>query len=147
MSASTKLSASTKALCHLAQTHPLPQSSQAISRAVGVNASKLRRLLSMLARSGIVVSAKGKTGGFLLDKDPRVLHLQEIYCAVEDRKAFHLDARSPGTGRDKTRGIDTYFLDLFMSIQVDIETKMSGISLHAIMRRLGMDSAFDKNKH
>jgi len=147
MSASTKLSASTKALCHLARTFPLPQSSQAISQAVGVNASKLRRLLSLLSRNGIVVSAKGKTGGFLLDKDPRVLHLQEIYCAVEDRKAFHLDARSPDGDGDRHAAFNNYFLDLFAEIQVDIETKMEGITLYAIMRRLGMNSTFEINKH
>ena len=146
MAASIKLSTSVKALCHLAETFPRPQSSQAISLALGVNASKLRQLLSLLGRSDIVVSTKGKTGGFLLNKDPRTLHLQEIYCAVEDRKAFHLDARSPDAGGDGYAVFNNYFLDLFAEIQMDIEARMKGISIHAIMMQFGMRSAFGTNQ-
>ena len=146
MAASTKLATSVKALCHLAETFPRPQSSQAISRALGVNASKLRQLLSMLARNDIVVSTQGKTGGFILNKDPRALHLQEIYCAVEDRKAFHLDARSPDAGQSRNAFFNNYFLDLFSEIQTDIEAKMRGISVYSIMSRFGMDSTFHENK-
>lgn len=146
MAASTKLATSVKALCHLAETFPRPQSSQAISRVLGVNASKLRQLLSMLVRNNIVVSTQGKTGGFILNKDPRTLHLQEIYCAVEDRKAFHLDARSPDAGQNHHAFFNNYFLELFSEIQTDIEAKMRRISVYSIMSRFGMESAFHDNK-
>ncbi|QKJ99159.1 MAG: hypothetical protein HND40_06090 [Ignavibacteriota bacterium] len=50
MSASTKLSTSVKALCFLA-VNPLPKNSNEIADAIGINASKIRRLMAMLGKS------------------------------------------------------------------------------------------------
>lgn len=145
MSASTKLSTAVKALCYLAGSHPEPKSSSQISNRIGVNASKLRQLMSMLAKTNIVSSTKGTTGGFILMKNPENLHLQQIYCAVEDRKAFHLDVnRTNGHSADETAKFNDYFFNLFSEVQVDIETKMSGISLSDVMNSMGVKSTFGK---
>lgn len=148
MSASTKLSTAVKALCYLAGSHPEPKSSSQISNRIGVNASKLRQLMSMLAKTNIVSSTKGTTGGFLIERDPSQLDLQEIYCAVEDRKAFHLDVnRSNGHSADETAKFNDYFFNLFSEVQVDIETKMRGISLFDVMKSMGVKSTFgEKSK-
>lgn len=134
MSASTKLSNSVKALCFLARCHPEPRTSSAISRHTGINASKVRMLLSALAKAGILKTLQGPAGGFMFRKDPSEIHLQEIYCALEDRKAFHLDVTSdPDNDREETTLINGYFLDLFSEIQVEIEAKMEKITLSHIM--------------
>ena len=134
MSASTKLSTAVKALCFLSEELQVPKNSKEISAGIGVNASKLRMLLSMLNKSKIVISAKGMKGGFLLNKDPRDIHLQEIYCSIEDRKAFHLDVQKfIGHHLSKPLQINNYFLDLFAEIQDDIESKMTKLTLQSIM--------------
>ena len=144
MSASTKLSSSVKALCFLAEAYPLPKTSKEIADNTGINASKLRKLLSMLAKSKIVTSEQGTKGGFLLFKDPNDIHLQEIYCSIEDRKAFHLDVNS---GIDliveERPDYNLYFLELFSEIQMDIENKMKNISLNKIMQKLNIKSKFN----
>ena len=62
------------------------------------------------------------------------IHLQEIYCSIEDRKAFHLDVQKfEGHHLSHPIQINNYFLDLFGEIQVDIESKMTNISLQSIM--------------
>ncbi len=143
MSASTKLSTSVKALSYLASTHPKPQNSTQIAEHIGTNASKLRRLMSLLSKSKIVVSTQGTSGGFLLNKHPKELHLQEIYCAIEDRKAFHLDVnKSKGKHKDLSETFNEYFLNLFADVQVDIENKMKKINLIAIMKQIGMKSNY-----
>jgi len=143
MSASTKLSTAVKALCYLAESHPEPKSSAMISNRIGVNASKLRKLLSMLTKNNIVESTQGISGGFLLKKDPAVLHLQEIYCAIEDRKAFHLDVNyTKGEVQKETAKFNNYFLDLFAEVQVEIEDKMRGITLANILKNVGMNSSY-----
>ncbi|MBU2493412.1 MAG: Rrf2 family transcriptional regulator [Bacteroidetes bacterium] len=143
MSASTKLSTAVKALCYLAESHPEPKSSASISNRIGVNASKLRKLLSMLTKNNIVESTQGISGGFILKKDPEILHLQEIYCAVEDRKAFHLDVNyTKGIEQGETAKFNNYFLDLFSEVQVEIEDKMSGITLGNILKNVGMNSSY-----
>lgn len=143
MSASTKLSTSVKALSYLAATHPTPQNSTAIAERIGTNASKLRRLMSLLSKSEIVKSTQGTSGGFLLNKHPKELHLQEIYCAIEDRKAFHLDVnKTNGSKENITKTFNEYFLNLFADVQVDIENKMKKIKLISIMKQTGMKSLY-----
>jgi len=137
MSASTKLSSSVKALCFLAETHPNPKTSKEIADVTGINASKLRQLLSLLSKSNIVESQQGTKGGFLLCKDPNYIHLQEIYCSIEDRKAFHLNVnKSNGKDVGYHPDFNSYFLDLFGEIQLEIEDKMQQISLNNIMKNL-----------
>lgn len=143
MSASTKLSSSVKALCFLAETYPIPKTSREIAEKTCINASKLRQLLSMLAKTKIVQSEQGTKGGFILYKDPDKIHLQEIYCSIEDRKAFHLNVtQGNGSNDDSNLNFNTYFLDLFAEIQVDIEDKMRNISLKNIMDQLKIKSKF-----
>jgi len=130
-------------LCFLAESHPIPKTSREIAEKTGINASKLRQLLSMLAKTKIVISEQGTKGGFLLQKDPKKIHLQEIYCSIEDRKAFHLNVtKGNGSSDDSHPNFNSYFLDLFAEIQVDIEEKMRNISLENIMNQLKIESKF-----
>jgi Rrf2 family protein len=137
MSASTKLSTSVKALCFLALDSNNPKTSTEIAAEIGVNASKLRKLLSMMSKTGIVTSSKGTLGGFCLNKSPEEINLQEIYCSVEDQKAFHLDVqKNVGDHLSNPIMINNYFLDLFAEIQVDIEDKMRKINLQSVIDKL-----------
>ncbi len=133
MSASTKLSTAVKALCYLSKIYPEAKNSTEIAKYIGVNASKLRKILSMLVKSEIVESISGSTGGFVLKKDPDQVHLQEIYCSIEDRKAFYLDVNTKGEG--DIINLNNFFLDLFSNIQIDIENKMSKINLQSIIKQ------------
>ncbi len=142
MSASTKLSSSVKALCFLAETHPIPKTSKEIADITGINASKLRQLLSLLSKSNIVESQQGTKGGFLLCKDPDHIDLQEIYCSIEDRKAFHLNVNKVNGINKNGPNFNSYFLDLFAEIQLDIENKMLRISLNNIMQSLQIKSNY-----
>ncbi len=142
MSASTKLSSSVKALCFLAETHPNPKTSKEIADITGINASKLRQLLSLLSKSNIVESHQGTKGGFMLCKDPDHVDLQEIYCSIEDRKAFHLNVNKVNGSSKSSTNFNSYFLDLFGEIQLDIENKMQNISLNTIMLSLQIKSNY-----
>lgn len=136
MSASTKLSSSVKALCFLAM-NPLPKNSNEIADAIGINASKIRRLLAMLGKAGIVKSDSGTLGGFSLSKPPDRIHLQEIYCAIEDRKAFYLDVNKEKLSNSvSSKKINDFFLDLFSDIQMEIENKMQNITLKDILNQI-----------
>jgi len=136
MSASTKLSTSIKALCFLANASS-PVKSSEIADNIGVNASKIRMLLSKLCKAGIVKSDSGMLGGFSLIKTPEDIHLQEVYCALEDRKAFYLNVQKfDGNKNSPSTKINLYFLNLFSEIQVEIENKMQNITLKNILDNL-----------
>ncbi len=137
MSASTKLSAAVKALAFIAKDYPSAKNSVEISEYTGLNASKLRKILSMLVKNGIVDSAYGTSGGFRLKKKPSEIDLQEIYCAIEDRKAFHLDvSKTVGRSSSDVSKLNVYFLNLFSTIQVDIEDRMRKISLQSVIDKI-----------
>ncbi len=136
MSASTKLSNSVKALCYLAESEKACNSVE-ISEKTGINASKIRKLLSLLCKNKIVESNKGATGGFSLKKNPDEIHLQEIYCAIEDRKAFDLHSSAENKNNSfYDSEINNYFLNLFEKIQIEIEDKMQEITLTDILKTI-----------
>ena len=133
MSSSYKLSTAVKALCYLAQVFPEAKSSSEIADAIGVNASKLRQILSQLMRSEIVGSTKGPTGGFYVAQDFTSLSLYEIYMALEDRKILDLDVADASEATDKTtKQYNEYFDYLFGDIQKQIEERMQTIKLEHI---------------
>jgi Rrf2 family protein len=147
MSASTKLSSSVKAICYLAESYPNAKTSKEIAKNIGVNSSKLRQLLSMLAKQNIVVSTQGKTGGFTLNKSPELIHLQEVYCSIEDRKAFHLDVtKRKEKKKDRIHDFNNYFLGLFADVQIEIEDMMRNISIQSIMDKLSIKSNYKENQ-
>lgn len=134
MSASTKLSTAIQTLCLLAQAGGHPLSSEELSQQTGIHPSRLRNILSMLSRGGIVLSSRGSAGGFVLAKSPEDIHLQEVYCSVETKKAFHLDIHRGNSGRTEySAAINLWFLALFSDIQIRIEDEMRGISLAHVL--------------
>ena len=132
MSASKKLSTAVKALNYLSLKQPQALQSAEIAEAIGCNASKLRQLLSMLVKAEILNSTQGSLGGFTIKKPVENIHLQEIYCAIEDRKAFHLGVNYDDI-ENKMTNINHYFKDLYDEIQIDIEEKMRTITLKSII--------------
>ena len=137
MSASTKLSTAVKAICYLKDSYPEPKNSTEISSYTGVNASKLRKILSMLVKNNIVESKYGMSGGFVLKRNPSTLHLQEVYCAIEDRKAFHLDVKKDLRNQNNDqKKLNNYFLNLYNDIQIDIENKMKEITINSIIKNI-----------
>ncbi len=137
MSASTKLSTSVKAICFLNSNYPEPKSSPEIAENIGINPSKLRKILSMLVKNDIVKSTHGTSGGFKLNRNSSELHLQEIYCALEDRKAFYLDVQKEDVKKNSVPAkLNSYFLELFSDIQVDIEEKMKTITIKSILENI-----------
>ena len=138
MSASLKLSTAVKALCYLSEKYPNPKSSADISKSIDVNASKLRKILSYLVKSGIIASTQGKNGGFILSRNSDQIDLQEIYCAVEERKAFHMNFKNENKNGTNKRNLNhnNYFLNLFAEIQVDIEEKMKEITIKKIIESI-----------
>lgn len=133
MSASNRLSTAVKALCYLAKVFPDTKLSSEIAEAIGVNASKLRQILSQLMKSEIVGSTKGANGGFFVSQDFTSLSLYEIYAALEEKKLLDLDVADARNAKERdTRFYNSYFDHLFGDIQGQIEKTLQSISLDQI---------------
>ncbi len=59
-----------------------------ISKELKVPKEFVAKILQKLTHDGIVVSKKGKTGGFALKKHPREIKLLEIITSIDGNKAF-----------------------------------------------------------
>ena len=133
MSSSNRLSTAVKALCYLAKVFPESKSSSEIAAAIGVNASKLRQILSQLMRNEIVGSTKGPNGGFFVGQDFTTLSLFEIYDALEERKVMDLDVADARHAKERdTKQYNDYFDQLFGDIQRQIEKRLQSIKLAEI---------------
>ncbi|MFC2134112.1 RrF2 family transcriptional regulator [Bacteroidota bacterium] len=133
MSSSYRLSTAVKALCYLAKVFPEAKSSNEIADEIGVNASKLRLILSQLNRNKIVGSTKGPTGGFYLAQDFTELSLYEIYSALEEKKLIDFDVADSSDAKDnETEKYNNYFHNFFWDIQKQIEERMQNVKLDSI---------------
>ncbi len=74
-----------RALCHLAGlAEGAHEGAQEVAQAIGAPANYLGKILQALAGAGLLISRKGRGGGFRLARDPRRLTLMEILQPVED---------------------------------------------------------------
>ncbi len=138
MTSSNKLSTAVKALTYLGKEFPVPKSSSEISEAIGVNASKLRQILSSLCKAEIVASVKGTQGGFVLLQDFTSLSLYEIYAALDEKKIIDMDVAK--ANNNETKQLNDYFNHFFWSIQKEIEDRMKTIKLNEISDNLENNS-------
>ncbi|MDA2933032.1 Rrf2 family transcriptional regulator [Acidobacteria bacterium AH-259-D05] len=91
-----------QAVLYLASQPPdTPILQRDISRALNIPTHFLGKVLQLLSRSGLVISRKGKTGGFLLARAPKNISLHDIVEAIDGTD--FLDAcilGFPGCGDD-----------------------------------------------
>lgn len=136
MSASHKLSTAIKALIYLAKVFPEAKNSSAIADEIGVNASKLRLILSQLNKAQIVGSTKGPTGGFYLAQDFTSLSMFEIYDALDEKKLVDFDVADATSASDgEVENYNRYFNHFFDDIQKQIEERFKKTKLDSIINK------------
>lgn len=78
MKFSTKAEYGLKAMVNLATAFPLQKNLQAIAREEKISVKYLERIVGELRRNDLLVSSKGKSGGYALAKDPKRITAGEI---------------------------------------------------------------------
>jgi len=72
-----------RAIVHLAQTHPRPQTAAAIAERTRVPVPYLSKVMQSLARAGFVSSQRGLHGGFTLVRRAATFSVLDVISAVE----------------------------------------------------------------
>jgi Rrf2 family protein len=72
-----------------------PATSDWIAGSVNTNPVVVRRILSALAKAGVVKSQRGIAGGSSLAKEPQAISLLDIYRAVDEQEAQALHHQPP----------------------------------------------------
>src|SRR3989442_13971446 len=88
MAANSRLAVGLHALTVLAFRAPEVLRSEDIAFSVRPNPVVIRRILGQLARAGLVKSIRGKTGGFLLGRDPRLFTGLFLFLALDPSGLF-----------------------------------------------------------
>jgi Rrf2 family protein len=101
MKISTKVRYATRAMLELSlHIEDKPLFIDAIAKSQDLSKKYLETLLNTLKKSGLVVSVRGKGGGYRLNKKPEDITVKDIYIAMEGKHSL-IDCIS-----EKSRGCE-----------------------------------------
>lgn len=112
-------------------------SSQNIAASVETNPSNVRKIMSRLKKSNLIITANGQAGA-LLAKSPREISLLDIYKSIEnDTNLIQVD---PKTNPACFVGgnIQDVLSEQYALLQETIEKEMSQIMLSSIIHQIAM---------
>ncbi len=110
-----------------------PVALAAIAGRQSISLSYLEQLFAKLRRAGLVGSARGPGGGYLLVRDPRETRIADIVHAVDE--AIALDTAVPAAcADDPTRHLTS---DLWAALNDHMQQYLASVSLaHVLERRV-----------
>jgi Rrf2 family protein len=91
---SSRFAVALHVLAHLADA-PEPQTSEHLAACVGTNPVVVRRTLAGLREAGLVASARGTGGGWMLSRDADAITLADVYDALGERLLVAIDVAGP----------------------------------------------------
>ena len=125
----TKFSSAIHTLILIARA-AAPMSSEQLAKSVGTNASYIRKLTTLMRKSGIIHSRRGSRG-FSLARDPADISLLEVYLTVEEAGSIHLFDihRNPNDACVVGRHIDPVLRGMFGDMEAQVERSLRAMSL------------------
>ena len=100
MATNTRYAVAIHAAGMIALTEKMRVSSEMIARSVGTNPVVVRRVISLLAKHGLVEVRKGQSGGAALSRPPSQITLDELYRAVEPQPLMAVPKAVPAANAD-----------------------------------------------
>jgi DNA-binding IscR family transcriptional regulator len=137
MARSSRFSVALHVLTHLVETRE-PQTSERLAACVGTNPVVVRRTLGRLREAGLVTSASGAGGGWMLARDPSRISLRDVSAGLGERLLGGIDVtgpavrRAPG-GSCRIQRAVAGALDAFMDdAEALLAERLAGISLASL---------------
>jgi Rrf2 family transcriptional regulator, nitric oxide-sensitive transcriptional repressor len=84
-----------RVLVYLAASEGRQASSEAVSEAYGISANHLVKVIGTLGKAGFLTIKRGRTGGFVLARDPAEIRIGDVIEATEPDFAF-VECLEPG---------------------------------------------------
>jgi Rrf2 family protein len=91
MKRSNRFSLALHVLVHLAERPDEPLTSEHLAACVRTNPVVVRRALAGLRQAGLVASAAGHRGGWMLARAADAITLRDVYAALGERLLFAID--------------------------------------------------------
>jgi Rrf2 family transcriptional regulator, cysteine metabolism repressor len=107
------------AITRLAETEPVePRQGRDLAEELGVPADSLLKVLQQLVRSGLLISSRGRAGGFRLSRPPDAISLLDIVEAVDGAIEGRLLSTSDIRGMTNTKAaIEVAFEETVRSVR------------------------------
>jgi Rrf2 family protein len=137
---SSRFAVALHVLAHLADT-PEPQTSEQLAACVGTNPVVVRRTLAGLRDAGLVASARGAGGGWMLTRKPADVTLRDIYTALGERLLVAIDvAAPPPTARGSAcairRAVSTTLDEFLDDADALLAARLNRITLASLAARI-----------
>lgn len=117
-------------------SEPVPSSM--IAGSVNTNPAMIRRILGLLGKAGMTVSAMGSHGGTQLAKPAAAVSLLDIYRAVEEPGILSLHANAPNPACAVGRGITSVLGGVITQAESAMESVIAGISVQNVIDSLNV---------
>lgn len=132
MSANSRFTVATHILTLLASTDE-PVSSDEIAVSVNTNPVVIRRLLSELAKSGLVTTQQGSGGGSRLARPADTITLAHVYRATEHGALFGMHRQAPNPTCEIGGNIQSVMSVVFDDAESAVEGIFGAITLAQIL--------------
>lgn len=93
-----------------------------ISKRQHISISRLELLLRPLRESGLVIGIKGRSGGYLLSKDPRVITIKDIVLAMNQIKKKKVEVAD--IAKDLYQSLETYMMGCISNVTLATAIKV-----------------------
>lgn len=117
----------------LAVTGDGPKTSEWIAGSVNTNPVVVRRILSALAKAGLVVSTRGSAGGSVLAKPAERVSLLDIHRAVDEEEPPPLHHQPPNPACPVGRGIQAVLVRIIDRAEAAREAELAGTTLAEVV--------------
>ena len=99
------------------QLVPVPE----IAQRLRVSKSRIELLLAPLRESGLVIGIRGRTGGYQLSKDPRIITIKDIVLAMNRIKKRKVEVSD--IAKELYQSLETYMMDCISTVTLSSTIK------------------------
>ena len=122
-----------KALCVMSREyHGLVVKSRVLASALHINEAYLGKVLSLLARRGLLNSHRGPAGGYQLTAQPDEISLKDILAACDDLDGLNGSGAAGVTAPDEY--IHHYWSDLWSKFQEEATEIVRDVTLEDLVK-------------
>lgn len=136
MAANSQFAVAIHVLTILAKAGDERVKSDFIAGSVNTNPVVIRRLLSNLQETGLVVSQVGAAGGTSLAKQPKDIRLSEVYRSLPCGEVFALHSKEPNQDCPVGRNMAAFLCGLQKEIDRSIEEKLHQYTLRDVIEKI-----------
>ena len=136
MAANSQFAIAIHVLTILAKSGSERVKSDYIAGSVNTNPVVIRRLLSNLQEANLVVSQVGASGGTSLAKQPKDIHLSDVYKALPCGEVFALHSKEANQDCPIGKNMAAFLCGLQREIDKSIDEKLHQYTLRDVIEKI-----------